>query len=366
MRTIIFWSHLVLGLTAGLVIAWMAATGTILAFQPLATEWAAGDLATVPAHDGEQRLDLDALLAGLREKEGRLPSQLTLRNDPRAAAVASFGRERTVYVDPYTGEERGDAPARIGAFFGTVEHLHRWFALSDGKPREVGRTIVGAACLLFSLIVVGGLILWWRGRRFALQRGLRGKARDWSLHNVFGLWASPVLLLISLTGIIMAYPWANALLFRAAGSPVPQERRGGMGGGFGSHREGGGEDPPEFHAEAWLASAQAEVPAWQAITLRLPPRGGKGTVSIVEPSPWMPHPTSQLTVDAETGEVQKWEPYAGQNLGRRLRGWVRPLHTGESFGWPGALVNAAAALAALLLVWTGFALSWRRFFGGKS
>ena len=357
MRKIIFWFHLALGLAAGLVIAWMAATGIVLAFQPLATQWAVGSLATVVPPADTPRLDLDALLGKLREKEGRLPSQFTVRNDPRAAAVAAFGRERTVYVDPYTGEERGEAPARLGAFFATVEHLHRWFALEEPR-RDIGKAVTHAAALCFAALIAGGLFLWWRGRSFRLKRGLQGKARDWSLHNVCGFWASPFLLLLALTGVILAYPWANALLFRLAGSPVPppQERKG-----FGGNGGGGGGEPVELHAEVWLAAAQAQVPGWQSVSLRLPPRGGKVTLSITEPSPWTPHPVSQLAVDAESGEVVKWEPYAGQSLGRRLRGWVRPLHTGEAFGLPGALVNVLSALAALILVWTGFALSWRRF-----
>jgi uncharacterized iron-regulated membrane protein len=41
---------------------------------------------------------------------------------------------------------------------------------------------------------------------------------------------------------------------------------------------------------------------------------------------------------------------------------MRFLHTGEALGWPGKLLAALASLGGAFLVWTGFALAWRRFF----
>ena len=51
-----------------------------------------------------------------------------------------------------------------------------------------------------------------------------------------------------------------------------------------------------------------------------------------------------------------------QNPGRRLRMYARFLHTGELFGLIGQTVAALCALATIILIWTGFALAWRRFF----
>jgi uncharacterized iron-regulated membrane protein len=41
---------------------------------------------------------------------------------------------------------------------------------------------------------------------------------------------------------------------------------------------------------------------------------------------------------------------------------LRFLHTGEVFGTPGQVVAVIACLEILVLVWTGLALRWRRFF----
>ena len=122
----------------------------------------------------------------------------------------------------------GRARRRRAAFFAAVERWHRTLGEPLGARGPL-RAIAAAANLLFLLLVVTGLFLWLprsagRGRRFGrrllFRRGLRGRARDWNWHNVAGIWCALPLLLITLTGVVISYPWANALLFRLAGSPA--------------------------------------------------------------------------------------------------------------------------------------------------
>src|SRR5262249_46248976 len=107
-----------------------------------------------------------------------------------------------------------------------------------------------------------------------------------------------------------------------------------------------------------------QVSGWVAITLRLPQRPSAPVVAIIqEPPAWHPTPRSQLTLDASSAAVVNWEPYAAQNLGRRLRSWVRPLHTGEAAGLIGQAIAGLASTGGVFLVYTGVALAWRRFRG---
>lgn len=85
------------------------------------------------------------------------------------------------------------------------------------------------------------------------------------------------------------------------------------------------------------------------------------TFFIQEPVGWPPAPRSQLVLDPVAAEVVKWEPFAGQNMGRRLRAWVRPLHTSEAGGFLGQTIAFLASAGGAVLVWTGIALAWRRF-----
>lgn len=75
---------------------------------------------------------------------------------------------------------------------------------------------------------------------------------------------------------------------------------------------------------------------------------------------WHPASRSQLTLDPVTADVVRWEPFAGQSLGRRLRTWVRPLQAGEAGRPAGQAVALVASGGGAVLVWTGLALAWRR------
>jgi uncharacterized iron-regulated membrane protein len=98
------------------------------------------------------------------------------------------------------------------------------------------------------------------------------------------------------------------------------------------------------------------------INFRFPQRPGAPFIANIQESDGLPpNPRSQLTLDPVTAEVKKWEPASGQNLGRKVRSWVAPIHTGQAWGVPGQIVACLGALGATVLVWTGLSMAWRRF-----
>jgi len=114
--------------------------------------------------------------------------------------------------------------------------------------------------------------------------------------------------------------------------------------------------------ELWL-QAEQRVADWQSISLRLPSApGAPVTFTILSGGRSRPDLRAQLTLDRASGAVVAWQPYASQSFGRRARAWMRWLHTGEAGGWVGQTVAGIASAGAAVLVWTGLALSWRRFF----
>jgi uncharacterized iron-regulated membrane protein len=68
-----------------------------------------------------------------------------------------------------------------------------------------------------------------------------------------------------------------------------------------------------------------------------------------------------LTLDPKTSEVVKEELFANQSRGRQWRMWSRWLHTGEAGGVAGQTLAGLVSAAATALVYTGIALSLRRF-----
>jgi uncharacterized iron-regulated membrane protein len=361
LRKAFFWTHLAAGILAGGVILSMAVTGMLLAYEPQLVEWAERDRRIVaPPSPDAPRLPLDALAsaASAASSGGRL-SAVSVNSDPSASVSISFGREGgSLFVNPYTGEVLG-GDSRTHDFLHAVEEWHRWLG-----SREFGKPITGAAGLFFLFLLLSGIYLWWprRWTRASLRVAavpsfrLQGRARDWNWHNTVGFWTAPLLLVTTSTGAIISYRWASDMLYVLTGDepPARPQEKGAREG-----RKPASESRASL--DSLLAKATARVPSWSNISLRLPRKGGDpATASIIEPGFTRRYARSQLSVDAATADVVKWEPYAEQNLGRRLRSWIVPLHTGRAGGPPGQFLALVSAAASALLVWTGISMAWRR------
>lgn len=429
-RKTFFWLHLSAGLIAGLLIAMMAFTGLVQVFEKELIAWSERDVRQIalPANDAP-RLQIDELVRRAREtKPDRQPNGITVFAEPTAAVAVAFGRDAVYYANPYTGEIRKPASTRVSDFIHFMERLHRFLGLSEKSTKPVGEAITGATSATFLFLSLSGLYLWWprnwswRSVRAVTVFNLRllGKARDFNWHNSIGFWISPTLILITLTALPMSYRCANNLLFRATGNEPPAQGPGTSSAITVPTPEPG---TKKLGYDALLAAAQKEEPYWTETTIRLGntrgsgsgnprrenrpapdqnpefkspdqnplsesrasrpteeprvrrPESGEGSaprgaqavnIAIRTAGQWPLFSSTTLTLDPFTGAVLKKETFADQNAGRRLRTWARYLHTGEALGLPGKLLAVFATLGALVLVWTGFALSWHRFFSRRA
>lgn len=359
LRKTIFWCHLLAGVIAGVIILIMSVTGALLAFRPQIVEFANRHARAVqPAERELRRLSVEALLAKAREaKPDSRIMGVTLQSDPSAAAEVLFGLGGGVgelQLNPYTGQIL-EGSKWVQDFFRVVSDWHRWLGARSSN-RAAGRAVTGICNAVLLVLAVSGPYLWWRKKMTAFKFGLRGYARDWNWHNVTGVWCSLVLAMITTTGVIMSYQWANNLLYALTGSEAPP--------------------PPPALAEferlqplvprnlnqLWTRAEQ-QAPGWRTISVRLPPVSDAPAIfSIREGGGWNIMVRSQVMLDPATAEVVRWEPYASLSLGRKLRLWARFLHTGEAGGLPGQTVACLASLGGGLLAWTGLALAGRRFY----
>lgn len=399
-RSILFWIHLAAGLVAGSIIAVMSFTGAVLAFEHEIVEWAERDVRRIEAPaPGVAARPLDELLAAAKAvaPADAKPAGVTVSRDPRDAVAVSYGRDGTYYVNQYTGAVTPPAATRTHDFMHLMEDWHRRLAMS-GDSRETGRAITGACNAAFLVLAVTGLYLWWprqwiaRHLRPALKFvGSRGKARDWNWHNVWGFWSLVPIIVMAATGMVFSYPWANALVYRAFGEEAPQ--RGGP--------PGGADEMPAFERPAGAAKLDyeavfqritADIPGWTSITLRegLPRRRGAGPgagaglpqngQTETRPQKRQAQPYSatvkgdglgpafastSLVINPFTGDNLTRADFGDLSAGRQARFWVRHLHTGYALGWIGQAIAALACIGGCILVYTGFALSWRRFFGKR-
>jgi uncharacterized iron-regulated membrane protein len=366
LRSVVFWLHLLSGVTAGAVILIMSATGVILALKPQIQNWIERDVRYVspqPARLGAQRL-----LTAVRDaRPGSSPQSLTVARDPATAATVSLGRDGNLYVNPYTGAIIGTGSARTTEFFQSMTNWHRYLA-ATGEYRATGRSATGISNFAFLILSITGLYIWWP-KQFT-RKGLKpivwfrrtstGRARDFNWHNTIGFWSLIPIVIMTASGVVMSYPWANDLVYRLSGSPVPVR-----GGG---PRPEAARDPQREQAAAipaeldriW-ARAEAQVPSWTLLSMRLPNRGGAPVAfTITDGANWNAFARSNLTLNSASGEVVQWQPYENNNLGQKIRGWLRFAHTGELGGLAGQIFAGIGCLGGVFLVYTGLALAWRR------
>jgi uncharacterized iron-regulated membrane protein len=360
-RNVVFWCHLGVGLTAGLVILLMSVTGVLLTYERQVTAWADARANTQAPPASAAPLAVEELLTALQETE-KGPTAVTLFADAARPAEVAFGRERTVFMERSAGSILGEGSRGARGFFDAVTGVHRWLG-ARGENRAAARAVTGACNLGFLFLVASGFYLWWprKWRAVSLRnvtifrRRLSGKARDFNWHNVIGFWMAVPLFVVVLSGVVISYPWAGSLVYQLAGEKPPARR--GRAGGDASRAA-----VPVAGLNALWAQAERQDPRWRSITLRLPSgRDDAAVFTIDTGTGGQPQRRGELTLDRRTGEVVSWEPFARNAPGRRARTLLRFAHTGEAGGLAGQTLAGLASLGAAFLVWTGFALAWRRF-----
>lgn len=306
LKKTLFWFHLITGVSLGLVILSMCISGACLAFEPQLTQRSEHALQTIPLPASPTpRLKIEALLAAATaaHPDGS-PSYISIKSDPSATILVGFGKADVLYVDPYTARIIGPG-SNVRATLHEVEEWHRWLA-----NKTVGKKITGAAAVAFFLLAISGIYLW-LPRRVLSFKG-QGHGRDWNWHNTFGLLSSPIVLMITTTGIIMSYG-----LLKGPSKP----------------KEAAPTKVQTADFETLFNEAAAKSPEWTSILLRIPQRPGQTPAAFTQPPP----------------------------AKRPLRALITPLHTGRFWGVTGQTATLLAALAGIIQIWTGLALAIRRF-----
>lgn len=372
-RKTIFWCHLLAGVFAGIIVLIMSVTGVLLTYERQITSWADTRNYTLAQFTSEaQRLPVEALIAKARDYTGEQalqPASVTLKENPAIPAAFAFTGGRMLFVNPYTGEVLGEGSKGVRDLFHVVTDWHRWLG-AHVENRPVARAITGACNLAFLFLVVSGFYLWWpRNWRWAtirsvvwFRRGLPGKARDFNWHNVIGFWTVIPLFIVVLSAVVISYTWASNLVYRVVGEAPPAPRSPVQPPSALSTQTETTNDPLMWDGldQMWTRAEQ-QVPGWQSISLRLPTtKDAPLAFTIDTGNGGQPHKRGTLTIDRNTGEVLKWEPFSSNTRGRQLRSILRFAHTGEVAGIFGQTIAGIASAGGAVLVWTGLALAWRR------
>lgn len=365
-RKIVFWLHLGAGIVAGLVIALMSLTGVLIAFQPQILDGMRAELRRLEIPEGAERLPLERLVERAEAaRDGAKATGVSLFPEPESAVVVRFGRSDQQYVHPTSGELLADPGEGAARFFRSMTILHRWLGAS-GDNRELGKAITGASNALFVFLGVSGLYLWmprrwiWRAIRPVLlfRRGLRGKALDFNLHHVIGIWTVPALLVLAGSALVISYPALGRLLYSATGERPPVVR------GYAPLPKIELPDPvpnaQRLALDAFVTKARAALPDAEELTFAITKPNEPLQVSARLRDTTKPASLASLAFDPYSGELLHVARFENQALATRIRGWLRFLHTGEALGLGGQVVAAVASMGGVVLAYTGIALSLRR------
>jgi uncharacterized iron-regulated membrane protein len=351
-RKILFWSHLSLGVLFGLIILLMSLTGVLLTYErQILARAERGPFQVTPTTG---RLQLRSLFTATNLAA---TDTVTVRSAPSEPIEINAGKKGIFYANPYNGVLLGRPEKSTREFFNSLRSWHRWLALPAAN-RPFGKAITGASTLAFVVIILTGLYIW-LPRVFSLQNlrsilwfrsGLSGRARDFNWHNTLGFWSALPLFFVALSALPISYTWANDLIYTATNSEQPK-----------SSPSPAPQGPADFYnLDQAYALASAE-PGWQSISFRLGASTDNYVFTIDRGDGGQPQLKSTLTINRQTLAVVSHERFSQFNTGRRVRLFSRFLHTGESLGLAGQTVAGLASAAAVILAFTGIALSLRRY-----
>ena len=304
-------------------------------------------------------MPLDALVSGAREAHpngdidyirikgavagsSRIPStQVRLRG---------AGFQDDVFFDPCTGAVLGQR-GRYGGFFGAMESLHKFKFVKNGY------VISGTAALLLVFMLAGaGIYLWWPRRLKALKSALkpnprlRGRERTINLHKVLGVYASLILVPTALTGVPQAFDWFQDGIYWITASPKPPKPESTPLPG-----------KTTLAMETYWQKLQALVPEPAEALIHFPARP-RDPVEIFAIERGAPHANARtlLFLDAYSGRVLRFTPYAQSSLGHKAYFWTLSWHTGMVAGIAGPAILVSGALALMFLAWSGLSSFFRR------
>jgi uncharacterized iron-regulated membrane protein len=349
-RTILFTTHLWLGLIAGLFIALLGITGAVMAFEQEIDHALHPHLWYVTAPPAARPLTLAQIGAAVeRAFPGDTITAYQASTKPRLSYQVGLSG-RLVFVNQYSGELLGQLRLGGGPDLLNVIHQLHTHLLWRGRA-QVGKKVVTGAALVLLWMLLSGVYLWWPLKRVRISwRGTAARRSWFDVHNITGVLALALLLVLSATGVVMGFEGISTRVFyRMTGSqpaprldlhvPVPSGKATPIG------------------PDSAFAIARAALPGALPFETDVPAPGAAYLVRARYPEDRTPGGRSQVVIDSYTGRVLFAQGSRSAPAGARVVIANRAIHTGDILGVPGKVLVSLASLAAVLQVVTGL-LMW--------
>jgi uncharacterized iron-regulated membrane protein len=307
---------------------------------------------------------------GVRPAPGQEDTTRVLFADP------SLGESeyRTVFVNPGTGEIRGDLttygssgalPMRTW-----ISNLHR--SLNLGEP---GRIYSELAASWLWVVALGGLVLWidrirrHRSTTPKKPRPASGRARTVWLHGTTGTVMLAAFLFLSASGLTWsAHAGDNITALRTSlGWLTPSvstalkgeaSAPAGLHSGHGAAAPAGAAADPAAY-DTVQRIARADIITAPMIDIKPPAKAGTAW-TVTEAGREWPATASAVAIDPDAEKVTSRADFKDFGLAAKLTRWAIAAHMGLLFGLPNQLVLLAVAVGLAAMVVWGYVMWWKR------
>lgn len=358
-KKIVGWFHLWLGLVSGLVFFIMGLTGAIYSFQPELSKLTQPYITV--KDEGRPYLPASQLRAiAARQLPDKKPTRMLFRSREESVIVHFIKKNDyywAAFLNPYTGEvlKVQDMDTEFFRFI-LRGHMYLWL------PQEIGHVVVSTCMIIFTIIVMSGLILWWprnkaaRKNSFKIKWGASPKRLNYDLHSILGFYASWVLIFIVATGLAWSFEGVmNAEYWLFSGGKTRPK-------------------PPVFVSpkadtsnrvtnviDKIHTAARAAYPGNERYQLRLPATDTAAYQVIMYLEAGKYSKADNLYFNQYTAErfqPKNWGLYADANAGEKANRMTYDIHTGGIAGLPGRILVFFTGLIAASLPITGFYIWW--------
>jgi len=350
--------HLYLGIFAGIIVAFVGVTGSILTFQDEIDEALNPALFQVPVQ--KQMLSFPQVVDIIHKKYPNLSySYVVIPEKKKPGSTYELFNtvaEEQVFINPYNGNIVGRRNYE-SSFIAIVTELH----VSLFIP-VIGRYFVGICTLILLILTISGLRLWipakWKFLRQMLTVKFSGsfKRQNYDWHNVLGFYTAPVVIVLSLTGFLISF----SVLFIPLLFLLNGESPKGVASLLNAQSTIQKNNIPIDMANV-LKIASLQMPEAEVRGVAMPAnKQGSYRLDLMKDGFPSSGQRQMLSLDQYSGKVLLNSNKDFPEVGLAYLSWLTPLHYGSFGGMPTKIIALIGGLIPLILCITGFIIWWPR------
>jgi len=347
--------HLWVGLAAAILIILTAGSGAILVFEPEMERWLHPSWGYVTPQG--QPLPLSRIAESVKTAFPKTQAgNYFLPQEPDIAMMVLANNGTRVYVNQYTGQVLGSRAIPDSLTF-SIHQFHTRLLIPNakvilngkGKPptiirNRIGSTIVGWGTVTLLFMAITGLVIWFPRNIWRLTKGAGWRRLNFDLHSVLGLYGLIFLVVLAGTGVMLSFDAPSDWLHKVLKTPDTEEAPAV------EFQRGVAFIEPDRALDA-ARKALPDAAAYALMTPRAP--NFTYNISFRFPEDRTPIGRSHVLVNPYTAEVMQVDSSRQAATAYKILYKMRPLHTGDIFGWPSRIAMLLASISIVLESITG-------------